>query len=143
MFSMPARRFNAQCDSHVRGANVIVSSIRIHLLPPVISTAKNDQIKKERRCWIPRHLGPMKGVDPNEMLRGAGTERFLFHRNLLFVAEVFTGSPGKYVSLAETIQGFNYTISAGKCFLSCIICRCPSCKQNNYLKYQASNYFFY
>jgi F0F1-type ATP synthase beta subunit len=24
-----------------------------------------------------------------------------------FVAEVFTGSPGKYVSLAETIQGFN------------------------------------
>jgi F-type H+-transporting ATPase subunit beta len=24
-----------------------------------------------------------------------------------FVAEVFTGSPGKYVSLTETIQGFN------------------------------------
>jgi hypothetical protein len=28
-----------------------------------------------------------------------------------FVAEVFTGSPGKYVSLAETIQGFNFILS--------------------------------
>lgn len=28
-----------------------------------------------------------------------------------FVAEVFTGSPGKYVSLAETIQGFNLILS--------------------------------
>ena len=27
------------------------------------------------------------------------------------MAEVFTGSPGKYVSLAETIQGFNYILS--------------------------------
>ncbi len=25
----------------------------------------------------------------------------------MFVAEVFTNSPGKYVSLAETIRGFN------------------------------------
>jgi F-type H+-transporting ATPase subunit beta len=30
-----------------------------------------------------------------------------FYRNPFFVAEVFTGSPGKYVSLTETIQGFN------------------------------------
>ena len=28
-----------------------------------------------------------------------------------FVAEVFTGSPGKYVSLADTIQGFNLILS--------------------------------
>jgi F-type H+-transporting ATPase subunit beta len=28
-----------------------------------------------------------------------------------FVAEVFTGSPGKYVSLAETIEAFNKVLS--------------------------------
>lgn len=28
-----------------------------------------------------------------------------------FVAEVFTGSPGKYVSLAETIEGFKLILS--------------------------------
>jgi F-type H+-transporting ATPase subunit beta len=28
-----------------------------------------------------------------------------------FVAEVFTGAPGKYVSLADTIKGFNAIIS--------------------------------
>ena len=30
-----------------------------------------------------------------------------FYLNLFFVAEVLTGSPGKYVNLTETIQGFN------------------------------------
>jgi F-type H+-transporting ATPase subunit beta len=30
-----------------------------------------------------------------------------FCLNHFFVAEVFTGSPGKYVSLTETIQGFS------------------------------------
>lgn len=28
-----------------------------------------------------------------------------------FVAEVFTGSPGKYVSLSETIEGFKLILS--------------------------------
>ena len=36
--------------------------------------------------------------------RASKIERFLSQP--FFVAEVFTGSPGKYVSLAETIQGF-------------------------------------
>ena len=37
--------------------------------------------------------------------RARKVERFLSQP--FFVAEVFTGSPGKYVSLAESIQGFN------------------------------------
>ena len=41
--------------------------------------------------------------------RARKIERFLSQP--FFVAEVFTGSPGKYVSLAETIQGFNYILS--------------------------------
>nr|AIT93465.1 CF1 beta subunit of ATP synthase [Prasiolopsis sp. SAG 84.81] len=41
--------------------------------------------------------------------RARKIERFLSQP--FFVAEVFTGSPGKYVSLAETIQGFTYIMS--------------------------------
>jgi F-type H+-transporting ATPase subunit beta len=41
--------------------------------------------------------------------RARKIERFLSQP--FFVAEVFTGSPGKYVSLAETIQGFNLILS--------------------------------
>ena len=39
------------------------------------------------------------------MARARKVERFLSQP--FFVAEVFTGSPGKYVSLADTIKGFN------------------------------------
>jgi len=41
--------------------------------------------------------------------RARKIERFLSQP--FFVAEVFTGSPGKYVSLNETIQGFNLILS--------------------------------
>jgi F-type H+-transporting ATPase subunit beta len=37
--------------------------------------------------------------------RARKIERFLSQP--FFVAEIFTGSPGKYVSLADTIKGFN------------------------------------
>ena len=40
--------------------------------------------------------------------RARKVERFLSQP--FFVAEVFTGSPGKYVSLAETIKGFNMVL---------------------------------
>jgi F-type H+-transporting ATPase subunit beta len=36
-------------------------------------------------------------------------ERFLSQP--FFVAEVFTGSPGKYVTLAETIEGFKLILN--------------------------------
>nr|YP_009105646.1 CF1 beta subunit of ATP synthase [Xylochloris irregularis]AIT94285.1 CF1 beta subunit of ATP synthase [Xylochloris irregularis] len=41
--------------------------------------------------------------------RARKIERFLSQP--FFVAEVFTGSPGKYVSLEQTIQGFNLILS--------------------------------
>ena len=41
--------------------------------------------------------------------RARKIERFLSQP--FFVAEVFTGSAGKYVSLAETIRGFNMILS--------------------------------
>jgi F-type H+-transporting ATPase subunit beta len=41
--------------------------------------------------------------------RARKIERFLSQP--FFVAEVFTGSPGKYVSLTDTIQGFNLILS--------------------------------
>jgi F-type H+-transporting ATPase subunit beta len=41
--------------------------------------------------------------------RARKIERFLSQP--FFVAEVFTGSPGKYVSLAETIRGFNLILT--------------------------------
>lgn len=41
--------------------------------------------------------------------RARKVERFLSQP--FFVAEVFTGSPGKYVSLSETIEGFNLILT--------------------------------
>ena len=41
--------------------------------------------------------------------RARKVERFLSQP--FFVAEIFTGSPGKYVSLAETIKGFNMILN--------------------------------
>ena len=41
--------------------------------------------------------------------RARKVERFLSQP--FFVAEIFTGSPGKYVSLKDTIKGFNMIIN--------------------------------
>jgi|TARA_B100001559_G_C16084961_1_gene432050 F-type H+-transporting ATPase subunit beta len=41
--------------------------------------------------------------------RARKVERFLSQP--FFVAEVFTGSPGKYVTLAEAISGFNMILN--------------------------------
>jgi F-type H+-transporting ATPase subunit beta len=44
--------------------------------------------------------------------RARKIQRFLSQP--FFVAEVFTGSPGKYVSLKDTIKGFNMIVN-GEC----------------------------
>jgi len=49
-------------------------------------------------------LDELSEDDRQIVARARKIERFLSQP--FFVAEVFTGSPGKYVSLAETIQGF-------------------------------------
>jgi F-type H+-transporting ATPase subunit beta len=50
-------------------------------------------------------LDELSEEDRLVVARARKIERFLSQP--FFVAEVFTGSPGKYVSLAETIEGFN------------------------------------
>ena len=50
--------------------------------------------------------------DKNIVERARKIEKFLSQP--FFVAEVFTGSPGKYVSLADTIKGFK-AILDGEC----------------------------
>jgi F-type H+-transporting ATPase subunit beta len=54
-------------------------------------------------------LDELSEEDRKIVARARKVERFLSQP--FFVAEVFTGSPGKYVSLSETIQGFNIIIS--------------------------------
>ena len=54
-------------------------------------------------------LDELSEEDRQIVARARKIERFLSQP--FFVAEVFTGSPGKYVSLAETIQGFNLILS--------------------------------
>ena len=54
-------------------------------------------------------LDELSEEDRQTVARARKIERFLSQP--FFVAEVFTGSPGKYVSLADTIQGFNMILS--------------------------------
>jgi F-type H+-transporting ATPase subunit beta len=54
-------------------------------------------------------LDELSEEDRLVVARARKIERFLSQP--FFVAEVFTGSPGKYVSLAETIQAFNLILS--------------------------------
>jgi len=54
-------------------------------------------------------LDELSEEDRQIVARARKIERFLSQP--FFVAEVFTGSPGKYVSLAETIQGFNLILT--------------------------------
>jgi F-type H+-transporting ATPase subunit beta len=54
-------------------------------------------------------LDELSEEDRLVVARARKVERFLSQP--FFVAEVFTGSPGKYVSLAESIQGFTMILS--------------------------------
>jgi F-type H+-transporting ATPase subunit beta len=54
-------------------------------------------------------LDELSEDDRQLVARARKIERFLSQP--FFVAEVFTGSPGKYVNLAETIQGFTIILS--------------------------------
>jgi F-type H+-transporting ATPase subunit beta len=54
-------------------------------------------------------LDELSEEDRLVVARARKVERFLSQP--FFVAEIFTGSPGKYVSLAETIKGFNMILA--------------------------------
>jgi F-type H+-transporting ATPase subunit beta len=54
-------------------------------------------------------LDELSEEDRQTVARARKIERFLSQP--FFVAEVFTGSPGKYVSLADGIKGFNMILN--------------------------------
>jgi F-type H+/Na+-transporting ATPase subunit beta len=54
-------------------------------------------------------LDELSEEDRQVVARARKIERFLSQP--FFVAEVFTGSPGKYVSLKDTISGFNQILT--------------------------------
>jgi F-type H+-transporting ATPase subunit beta len=54
-------------------------------------------------------LDELSEEDRQTVARARKIERFLSQP--FFVAEIFTGAPGKYVSLTETIQGFNIILT--------------------------------
>uniref|UniRef100_UPI00300138F9 ATP synthase CF1 subunit beta n=1 Tax=Prototheca miyajii TaxID=2034260 RepID=UPI00300138F9 len=82
-------------ESHYRCAQQVKETLqRYKELQDIIAILGLDELSQEDRLIV---------------ARARKIERFLSQP--FFVAEVFTGSPGKYVSLEETIQGFNYILS--------------------------------
>jgi len=78
-------------DEHYSCAQNVKQTLqRYKELQDIIAILGLDELSEEDRLVV---------------ARARKIERFLSQP--FFVAEVFTGSPGKYVSLADTIQGFN------------------------------------
>merc|ERR1712139_504355 len=77
-------------DEHYRTARAVQSTLqRYKELQDIIAILGLDELSEEDRKTV---------------ARARKVERFLSQP--FFVAEVFTGSPGKYVSLADSIDGF-------------------------------------
>jgi len=82
-------------DKHYNTAQNVKQTLqRYKELQDIIAILGLDELSEEDRLTV---------------ARARKVERFLSQP--FFVAEVFTGSPGKYVSLAETIQGFDLILS--------------------------------
>jgi F-type H+/Na+-transporting ATPase subunit beta len=82
-------------DVHYQCAQNVKQTLqRYKELQDIIAILGLDELSEEDRLIV---------------ARARKIERFLSQP--FFVAEVFTGSPGKYVSLADTIQAFNLILS--------------------------------
>ena len=82
-------------DVHYQCAQNVKQTLqRYKELQDIIAILGLDELSEEDRLIV---------------ARARKIERFLSQP--FFVAEVFTGSPGKYVSLADTIQGFSLILS--------------------------------
>ncbi|RYX79776.1 F0F1 ATP synthase subunit beta [bacterium] len=81
-------------DHYECAQNVKQTLQRYKELQDIIAILGLDELSEEDRLIV---------------ARARKVERFLSQP--FFVAEVFTGSPGKYVALEDTIQGFNSIIS--------------------------------
>jgi F-type H+-transporting ATPase subunit beta len=82
-------------DEHYRTARAVQSTLqRYKELQDIIAILGLDELSEEDR----------RTVD-----RARKIEKFLSQP--FFVAEVFTGMPGKYVKLEDTIRGFNMILA--------------------------------
>jgi F-type H+-transporting ATPase subunit beta len=82
-------------DEHYRTARAVQSTLqRYKELQDIIAILGLDELSEDDR----------RTVD-----RARKIEKFLSQP--FFVAEVFTGMPGKYVKLEETIKGFNMILA--------------------------------
>ena len=82
-------------DDHYDTAQAVKKTLqRYKELQDIIAILGLDELSEEDRLVVSR---------------ARKVERFLSQP--FFVAEVFTGSPGKYVSLAETIEGFKLILT--------------------------------
>merc|ERR1711990_1009801 len=84
-------------EEHYKTAQRIKETLqRYKELQDIIAILGLDELSEEDRLTV---------------ARARKVERFLSQP--FFVAEVFTGSPGKYVSLADSIDGFNKLLDGG------------------------------
>merc|ERR1712190_301708 len=84
-------------DEHYTCAQRVKGTLqRYKELQDIIAILGLDELSEEDRLTV---------------ARARKVERFLSQP--FFVAEVFTGSPGKYVSLADAISGFNSLLDGG------------------------------
>ena len=82
-------------DTHYETAETVKETLqRYKELQDIIAILGIDELSEEDRLTV---------------ARARKVERFLSQP--FFVAEVFTGSPGEYVSLADTIKGFNMVLT--------------------------------
>ncbi|MFM7450831.1 MAG: F0F1 ATP synthase subunit beta [Leptolyngbyaceae cyanobacterium] len=82
-------------EEHYRTARAVQATLqRYKELQDIIAILGLDELSEDDRLTV---------------ARARKIERFLSQP--FFVAEVFTGSPGKYVPLEETIKGFNLILS--------------------------------
>ena len=82
-------------DYHVRfGNEELIKRLASQFHQDIIAILGLDELSEEDRLIV---------------ARARKVERFLSQP--FFVAEVFTGAPGKYVSLNETIEAFNKILS--------------------------------
>jgi len=90
------------------------------MLQPGIVTSKHYQIAESVKETLQRYkelqdiiailgIDELSEEDRLTVARARKVERFLSQP--FFVAEIFTGSPGKYVSLEETIKGFDMVLT--------------------------------
>ena len=81
-------------DTHYKIAETVKETLqRYKELQDIIAILGIDELSEEDRLTV---------------ARARKVERFLSQP--FFVAEIFTGSPGKYVSLEDTIKGFNMVL---------------------------------